>query len=123
MQRDNKLGLFHGLGRVLFPKRSDDGKSWRLLYSVEELVQEFFTQPSMFASFLFENYLKYFGDINDVANAAEILSFSAVLLENWDKEESLIFGLWISVLGIMINNNHKVSKWNQITAPKRVNIE
>ncbi|KAJ8936004.1 hypothetical protein NQ318_009685 [Aromia moschata] len=121
MSRDENLGLFHGLGRVLNPKRNETNNSWRLNCNVEKLIDEFSIQPTMFTSFLFENYLKYFGDINDASRAAEILSFSVMFLDNWnDRYETLIFGLWISVLGLMIFNEHRVSKWNQIRGPTKV---
>nr|XP_023027348.1 cell cycle checkpoint protein RAD17 [Leptinotarsa decemlineata] len=120
MFRDESLGLFHGLGRVLNPKRKEVGKSWRLERDVEKLVDEFSTQPQMFHSFLFENYLKYFGNVGEASKASEILSMSARFLENWmDRNETLMFALWISVLGLMVFNEHKVSKWTQIKAPTK----
>ncbi|KAJ8968640.1 hypothetical protein NQ314_002200 [Rhamnusium bicolor] len=121
MSRDENLGLFHGLGRVLNPKRKEVGSIWRLNCDVEKLVDEFSTQPAMFISFLFENYLKYFGDINDASRAADILSLAVKYFDNWvDKHETLIFGLWISILGLMIFNEHRVSKWNQIRGPAKI---
>ncbi|CAG9839662.1 unnamed protein product [Diabrotica balteata] len=120
MTRDLSLGLFHGLGRVLNPKRREVGNSWRLSHNIESLVDEFSTQPQMFTAFLFENYLKYFGDINDVAKAAEFLSMSVRFLENWERHETLVFALWISVLGLMIFNEHRVSRWTQIRAPSKI---
>ncbi|XP_057661073.1 cell cycle checkpoint protein RAD17 [Diorhabda carinulata] len=120
MFRDQTLGLFHGLGRVLNPKRKVVGDSWRLSHNIESLIDEFSTQPQMFSSFLFENYLKYFGDITDVSKSAEILSLSMKFFENWERHETLIFGLWISVLGLMIYNEHRLSKWNQIRGPTKI---
>ncbi|CAG9863550.1 unnamed protein product [Phyllotreta striolata] len=120
MNKDQSLGLFHGLGRVLQPKRKQLGNSWRLVKNVGSLVDEFSIQPQMFMSFLFENYPKYFGDITDAAKAANILSSSVLLLDNWDRHESLEFALWNSILGLMVVNEHKVSKWNQIRGPVRI---
>ncbi|KAJ8975363.1 hypothetical protein NQ317_000293 [Molorchus minor] len=117
MSRDVTLGLFHGLGRVLNPKKNEFG---RLNCNIEKLIDEFSDQPSTFISFLFENYLKYFGDITDANKATDILSQSDRFLDNWGNNEILVFGLWISVLGLMIFNEHKVSKWNQIRGPTRI---
>lgn len=120
MTKDQNLGLFHGLGRVLNPKRRLIGTSWRLSHNIETLVDEFSGQPQTFASFLFENYLKYFGDITDVAKSAEVLSYSARFFENWERNETLVFALWISVLGLMIFNEHRLSKWTPIRAPTKI---
>ncbi|KAL1497407.1 hypothetical protein ABEB36_008384 [Hypothenemus hampei] len=120
MTRDQVLGLFHGLGKVLNPKRIDQGNSWRLNCDMEKLVDEFSIQPSKFTSFLYENYLKYFGNLNDVKNASEILSFSTRLLDNWENHHVLVMALWIAVLGVMVTNEHRVSKWNQIRGPKKI---
>ncbi|KAG5894109.1 hypothetical protein JTB14_004048 [Gonioctena quinquepunctata] len=118
MSRDENLGLFHGLGRILNPKRKEVGNSWRLERDVEKLVDEFSTQPQMVHAFLFENYPKYFGNIGEASKASEILSLSVKFLENWmDRHETLMFALWVSILGLMIFNEHKVSKWTQIRAP------
>lgn len=120
--KDENLGLFHGLGRILNPKRKQLSDSWRLNCDVEKLVEEFSVQPTLFTSFLFENYLKYFGNMTDAANATQILSFSMNFLDSGiDKQDTKIFGLWISVLGLMICNEHKVSKWNQIRGPTKIN--
>nr|CAI5858988.1 unnamed protein product [Callosobruchus analis] len=122
MSKDESLGLFHGLGRVLCPKREKVGTSWRLSHDVGKLVDEFAIQPSMFVSFLFENYLKYFGDLKDACHASEILSICAGLLNRWSgDQETLIPALWTAVLGLMVFNEHKVSRWNQIRGPVKFN--
>lgn len=120
MQRDENLGLFHGLGRVLNPKWKEDAVYKKLNCDLGKLIDEFSAQPGIFVSFLFENYVKYYGDFNDASKAAEILSVSAQFLENFgDRYEIVLYGLWISVLGLMVNNKHKVSKWTQIRKPIR----
>lgn len=83
-------------------------------------MDEFSIQPLKFHSFLCENYVRYFGDLKDVSNAAEVLSFTSTLMENWDNHEVMVEALWISVLGVMVFNEHKVSKWNQIRGPKKI---
>ncbi|XP_048520062.1 cell cycle checkpoint protein RAD17 [Dendroctonus ponderosae] len=120
MARDEALGLFHGLGRVLNPKRRNEGIAWKLDCDLQKLVDEFSIQPAKFTSFLFENYLKYFGALGDAQKTADILSFSLGLLENWENHELLLMALWTAVSGVMIFNEHKVSKWNQIKAPRKI---
>lgn len=121
MMRDETLGLFHGLGRVLNPKREQRGDSWRIQCDFDRLVDEFSTQPNSIFSFLFENYVRYFADAGDGVKAAEVLSVADVLLGKWkETQEGLGIGLWFVVLGLMVHNEHKVSKWNQIKAPTKI---
>ncbi|XP_066137493.1 cell cycle checkpoint protein RAD17 isoform X2 [Euwallacea fornicatus] len=118
--KDEVLGFFHGLGRVLNPKRVERDNTWRLNCDIPKLVDEFCTQPSTFSSFLFENYLKYFGNLEDARKAVEVLSFSTVLMESWDSHDVLVLALWVAILGVMVSNENKVSKWNQIRGPKKI---
>lgn len=121
MSKDEMLGFFHGLGRVLNPKRIEINNSWRIQCDFNALIDQFGTQPSIFNAFLQENYLKYFGDLNDVHKAADILSQAQVFLEKWtERNDILVYALWVSVLGLMVFNEHKVSRWNQIKAPTKV---
>ncbi|KAF2903042.1 hypothetical protein ILUMI_03139 [Ignelater luminosus] len=121
MSKDEMLGFFHGLGRVLNPKRIEINNSWRIQCDFNALIDQLGTQPSVFSAFLQENYLKYFGDLNDVQKAADVLSQAQVFLEKWtERNDILVYALWISVLGLMVFNEHKVSRWNQIKAPTKV---
>ncbi|XP_045477149.1 cell cycle checkpoint protein RAD17 [Harmonia axyridis] len=118
MAKDETLGLFHALGRILNPKRTDNGE---LNCNMESLLMELQSQPETMVSFLFTNYIKYFGDLREFQQASEILSFSQKFFDKWtDKNDLHQYSLWISVLGLMSLNNHKVSKWNQIEGPKKI---
>ncbi|XP_044253805.1 cell cycle checkpoint protein RAD17 [Tribolium madens] len=118
MSRDENLGLFHALGRVLNPKLGENG---RIAYDFDRLINEFTSQPGVFTGFLFENYLKYFGDIFDACLASENLSLGQTFLEKLvDRHDILDYALWVSVLGLMVHNRHKVSRWNQIRGPTKV---
>lgn len=122
MLKDETLGFFHGLGRVLNPKRIEVNGQQKVNCDFEKLIEEFSTLPGIFTSFLFENYIQYFGDINDISEAAQILSTSQIFLDKWhDRHETLVFALWVSVMGLMIHNQHRVSKWTQIKGPTKVN--
>ncbi|XP_017770429.1 PREDICTED: cell cycle checkpoint protein RAD17 [Nicrophorus vespilloides] len=121
MNKDEALGLFHGLGKVFNPKRDDNNK---VQCDFDALVDEFSTVPNIFNAFLFENYTKYFGDINDIFEAADTLSFSQTFMDKWsERHDTLIIPLWISVLGLMISNKHRVSKWIPINGPKKIDIK
>ncbi|KAF7281881.1 hypothetical protein GWI33_004082 [Rhynchophorus ferrugineus] len=120
MIKDESLGLFHGLGRVLNPKMRNHGNTYRINCDIQKLVAEFSIQPNKFHSFLFENYLKYFGDLDDTQEASDTLSFATLILTNWDNIQSCTISLWIQILGLMISNRHKESKWTQITGPKKI---
>lgn len=121
MAKDESLGIFHCLGRVLNPKRKQHNNSWRVDCQLDQLIDELSTQPNSIASLLFENYLKYFGDFGDLCKASDIMSVTQILFEKWtEKQEVLVLGLWIVVFGLMVSNEHKVSKWNQITGSRRI---
>ncbi|KAH1025919.1 hypothetical protein HUJ05_010539 [Dendroctonus ponderosae] len=102
------------------PQSHTQSIAWKLDCDLQKLVDEFSIQPAKFTSFLFENYLKYFGALGDAQKTADILSFSLGLLENWENHELLLMALWTAVSGVMIFNEHKVSKWNQIKAPRKI---
>lgn len=121
MAKDNPLGLFHGIGRVLNPKRTQVGESWRLQYDFDNLIDEFSMQPTIFNAFLHENYLKYFGDLSEAQQAADLLSESDSVFGCWgDCRDTLLYSLWLTVLGFMTFNEHRLSKWTQITAPTKI---
>ncbi|KAL3274092.1 hypothetical protein HHI36_015508 [Cryptolaemus montrouzieri] len=120
MAKDETLGLFHALGRILNPKRKEHGKSWRLNCDLENLITELESQPENVISFLFANYIKYFGDFSELQEASDLISLSQKFFEKWSETRDLHqYPLWISVMGLMIWNSHKVSKWNQIEGPKK----
>lgn len=122
MIKNERLSFFHSLGRILNPKRDEIDGSWRLKCNIEALVDEISIQPSTFNSFIHSNYIKYFGDVNDVSNAADILSISQKFLNKWDNRTDVLqYALWVPIMGLMIHNEHRVSKWNQITAPRKTN--
>lgn len=118
--RDGNLGIFHLLGRILNPRRKEHSNSWRLDCDLEEIVEEFMTYPNTGLNLLKHNYLKYFDDFDEACEASDVLSQTQIFMESsFDQLELQELALWYCTLGIMIANKHKVSKWNQIKAPKR----
>lgn len=122
MMRDESLGLFHGLGRVLNPKFERKGERLVVQCDFDKLIDEFSSQPQTIENFLFENYIRYFGDTEDLCRAAEVLSVSDAFFNNKWREghDGVVMGLRFIVLGLMVFNKHKVSKWNQIKAPTKI---
>ncbi|GLV32964.1 Rad17 [Carabus blaptoides fortunei] len=119
MARDQSLGLLHGVGRVLYPKRIPTPHGWTFEHAAEDIVNQFLTIPSVFVSFLHENYLRYYGDFTGVQAAAEVLSDAEMLMAEWqDRAEIHLYGLWISIQGLMVHNKHAVPKWNPVQGPK-----
>lgn len=119
--KDEALSLFHGIGRILNPKRIDMDNSWRLDCDINGLVSKFDTQPKMLISFLFHNYPKYFGDLKDVCQAVEKLSISNLFLQKWFESTALNeYPIWIAVMGLMIFNRHRVKSWNPIRKPDKI---
>lgn len=121
MCKDNAIGLLHGVGRVLYPKRIQNGDDFKFEHEPESIFNEFITQPTTFVNFLHENYLRYFANFNNVAQAAEILSTCDLLLSDW-KDDDLIahYGLYIAISGLMIANEKSEAKWNPVKGPRYI---
>lgn len=115
MLKDEYLGIFHGLGRVLNPKRVEIDNKMEIQCNFDSLIDEFSGQPSIFISLLQENYLKYFINFEDIVQAADNLSMAQIFLDDWsDGYNNTTYSLWTSVLGTMVSNKNPASKWNQI---------
>lgn len=119
MSKDESVGLLHGIGRVLYPKRIENENGWKFLHEPELIFNEFITQPVTFVNFLHENYIRYFANFEDICQGAQILSFSEQLLSDW-KDDDLIaqYGLWIAIEGLMVSNKKSESKWNPVKGPR-----
>lgn len=124
MNKDECVGLLHGIGRVLYPKRVQTGDEWKFEHEPESIFNEFITQPSTFVNFLYENYIKFFSNFNDICQGADILSFSQLLLSKW-RDDDLIaqYGLWYAITGLMVVNEKSLSKWNSVVGPKHIYIK
>lgn len=122
MAKDEVLGLFHSIGRVLNPKWQENATKSRINCDINVLVDEFLTYPNAALGFLQENYPKHFGKAQDVCEAADILSFSQKIVEKWYQNytDNVSEGLWIAVLGLMVSNTNKITAWNPIRGPKKV---
>lgn len=103
--KDKKLDFFHGLGRVLYPKRIESNEGLKFVHSAEAIVENFESEPSGFLSQLHENYPSRIGDIDDLSKAAGRLATSDILRSRWqDREIFNHYSLAVAVRGLMVSN-------------------
>jgi len=104
--KDREFNLFHTLGKFLYNKRMDPiTKNARAMTSKEltELKPKFYFDPAhlinqvgvdlnLFSMFLHENYLDFYGDIEDVVQMSEVFQESDIMhTSNFKKEGVIIF--------------------------------
>ncbi|KAG8310235.1 Cell cycle checkpoint protein rad17 [Homalodisca vitripennis] len=104
-EKDRKLDFFHGIGRVLYPKKIESDKGFKFVHSTDEIVDNFLSGPNSFISQLHENYPSKLGDIYDIRDAADRLCKSDMLMSRWqDKDIFHYYSLSVAVKGLMISN-------------------
>uniref|UniRef100_A0A1B6CHY6 AAA+ ATPase domain-containing protein n=1 Tax=Clastoptera arizonana TaxID=38151 RepID=A0A1B6CHY6_9HEMI len=118
---DKKLDIFHGIGRVLYPKKENvvsDPKcevttNYKFTHSPRNIIDMYSTQPNFFTGFLQENYLSTFTDIKHVSFGADKLAIADLLLGQWkEKDLSHVYGLSVAVQGLMVANKSPLREWN-----------
>lgn len=103
--KDKKLDFFHGLGRVLYPKRIESNAGLKFVHSAEAIVENFESEPGGFLSQLHENYPSRIGNIDDLSKAAGRLATSDILRSRWqDREVFNHYSLAVAVRGLMVTN-------------------
>ncbi|XP_034939120.1 cell cycle checkpoint protein RAD17 [Chelonus insularis] len=116
--REESLGLLHGIGRVINPKRVPDGDSWKFVYNPDDIASHFPSQATTFLRFLHENYLNTMSNIDHVATSANILSLSDVIAREWQDLNLIKLNLSLCIRGIMVPNDSPVQKWNPVRKPR-----
>ncbi|KYN22821.1 Cell cycle checkpoint protein RAD17 [Trachymyrmex cornetzi] len=86
--REETLGLLHGVGRVINPKRQSYENSFKFVHDPEEIAAFFQSQSVVFVKFLQENYLNTIRTLEEAAVASDILSLADVLNSEWRKRGS-----------------------------------
>ncbi|EZA61650.1 Cell cycle checkpoint protein RAD17 [Ooceraea biroi] len=81
--REETLGLLHGVGRVINPKKEQKGDSHKFVHDPEEIAGFFQSLSVVFIQFLQENYLSTMRTIEEAAVASDILSLANVLNSEW----------------------------------------
>ncbi|XP_024942288.1 cell cycle checkpoint protein RAD17 [Cephus cinctus] len=112
--REESLGLLHGVGRVINPKRIPDGDSWKFVHDPDEIASLFQSQPGVFLGFLHGNYLNTIGGMDEAATCINILSLSDTLISEWRDPNLGRVALSYCIRGLMVTNEKPVSGWNPV---------
>eukprot|EP01127_Copromyxa_protea_P010500 TRINITY_DN2552_c0_g3_i1.p1 TRINITY_DN2552_c0_g3~~TRINITY_DN2552_c0_g3_i1.p1 ORF type:complete len:870 (+),score=101.98 TRINITY_DN2552_c0_g3_i1:253-2862(+) len=129
--KDASLSLFHALGKVLYNKRLPatealDGPRARAPMKSEpnKFRKHVHVESSLFSQFIAENYLTFFSDIHDAAEASEYLSQSVCMIsgdkaQQWSTNMDLDLQSWhVATTGIMYANAHPVpNNWKPLYKP------
>ncbi|XP_044018585.1 cell cycle checkpoint protein RAD17, partial [Aphidius gifuensis] len=116
--RGESLGLLHGIGRVINPKKINNGNEWKFAHNPDDIASYFQSQSSMFLYFLQENYINTISTIEEVDKCAEIMSLCDTFNSQWQDINLIKTNLSICIRGVMINNKNPVTKWNPVRKPK-----
>lgn len=111
--RDEQLDIFHGVGRALYPKWEKN----KLLHSPETLTDVFSSQPKNYIELLHSNYMKRFGNIEDICALSDLFTITDNLQFEFRENNHLeLISLNLSIRGAMIYNSSSASGFQPITA-------
>lgn len=116
--REETLGLLHGVGRVINPKRQSHGNSFKFVHDPEEIAAFFQSQSVVFVKFLQENYLNTIRTLEEAAVASDILSLADVLNSEWRDRNLNKVALSYCIRGLMLTNEKPVTNWNPVRKPR-----
>lgn len=117
--RDENVGILHGVGRALFPKRKEnpETKQVKLTHCPEILAECFSSQPSNYIELLHSNYLKNFSAIEDVSRFTEYMSCSDLFQAEYrDANKLHILSLNLAIRAAMICNTKPPKGFRPISA-------
>jgi cell cycle checkpoint protein len=121
--RDPSKVIFSALGRVLHCKRepsTEDGVRGKLSFVPEDVVQEAQIGEGTLCDFLHYNYPSFFGEICDVAEAADCLSDADILHSNWEGRATLAgYAGSIASRGLLHSNTQVISEFRALHKPPR----
>ncbi|KAG7209115.1 hypothetical protein KM043_015261 [Ampulex compressa] len=117
--REENVGLLHGIGRVINPKRIESGNSWKFIHDPDDITAYFQSQATIFVYFLQENYLNTMREIEQGDECADILSLSDMLNSEWRDPNLNKVTLSYCTRGIMVINDRPVSGWNPVRKPQK----
>lgn len=111
--RDELLDIFHGVGRALYPKWENN----RLMHNPETLTDVFSSQPKNYIELVHSNYLKRFGELQDVCEFSDLLSVSDTFLHEFRDNNTLeLMSLNLVIRSAMVHNSNSSSGFQPITA-------
>ncbi|XP_017891848.1 cell cycle checkpoint protein RAD17 [Ceratina calcarata] len=121
--REENLGLLHGIGRIINPKRIQTENGWRFAHNPDDIAAYFESQATIFLNFLQENYLNTLKGIQEANDCADILSVADVLNAEWRDPNLTKLTLSLCVRGMMVINETPVSGWNPVRKPRNEQTE
>lgn len=112
--RDPTLSLFHAVGKIMYNKRLEPPKGHvgkpPLEFSPEDVINNVHLDASTFVSFLHENYLSFFTDVDDIAHAADYLCESDSMLQFMEHNLLSSYSASVATRGLLYSNNHEVPR-------------
>lgn len=91
------------------------------LHSPEDIANTFLTQPRNMLTLTHTNYLCHFRDIENIVGAANMLTRSDVLLNEWQTDLSKELALIGGARGLMVYNEKPITGWMPIRSSKQLN--
>ncbi|XP_070491085.1 LOW QUALITY PROTEIN: cell cycle checkpoint protein RAD17 [Chironomus tepperi] len=116
--RDEVLGIFHGVGRALHPKKEEDPqtKENEAHHNPDSVAECFSSQPGNYIELLHSNYLKTFSSIDDVKDFTRIMSASDIFQTEYRSAEKLHdLNLNLVIRGAMVCNTEPSKGFRPIT--------
>jgi len=120
--KNNKMDLFHAIGKVLYCKRTDEIESrekslcqqnktrYKLEIDPEELLENIPTSANSFTAFLHQSYTDFFTNMKDLAGAAENLSICDPFFHEWThtgKVSLTDYGGLVAIRGLCYHNKDR----------------
>ncbi|XP_046544815.1 cell cycle checkpoint protein RAD17-like [Haliotis rubra] len=119
--RDTSCFLFHAIGKVLYCKRGDPKEFPEhcllpsrlsqhdrdpLLLNPEEVVEKSHLSGNYFASFLHQNYVDFYTDIDDVVRASQYISDADFFTAEWASRSAMEnYAASIATRGVIHSNS------------------
>ncbi|XP_073973097.1 rad17 checkpoint clamp loader component [Rhodnius prolixus] len=115
--KSDSIDLFHGIGRVLYAKREENGK---LVHCPIEVAESFISTPELFVNMLHENYLGTFSSIHEIATASNYLTETDLLLKPIENSFSSV-AVSVASHALMSYNSKPIKKFQHFNRPTRIN--
>ncbi|XP_063978811.1 cell cycle checkpoint protein RAD17 isoform X2 [Diachasmimorpha longicaudata] len=117
--RGESLGLLHGIGRVINPKRVVEGDKWSFTHDPDDIAAYFRSQSKIFFHFLQENYLNTMGNIDQVERCSEIMSLADTISMEYREANLVNVNLSLCIRGAMVHNEIPLTRWNPVRKPRK----
>lgn len=113
--KDQQLPIFQRVGRLLYPKKSQEDASF-LTHNPEEIVDQTLAHPGRLMHMVLENYLKVFRDMNDSCRAIHYASDTDIMMSEFrERELTLPMALSTMARGFMTCKSTASRKWTPLT--------